>query len=143
MAKDGSEALGSPEVAGTFVAVTGNTKKLAMFGALGAVHANRKKDEEEGGTPAFGRFAYLSIGADNLALVKAHSGMMSMKPKVTSEALTRRPRGEISSVDLDKGALKSNLKLAFANGDRWEFEIPKAFNKGAKSVVQALGGNVS
>lgn len=143
MAKDGSEALGAPELAGTLVAVKGNTKKLAAFGAIGAVLASRTKGGEEGGTPAFGRFAYLSIGADNIALVKAHSGMMSMKPKVTSEALTRRPRGEVSSVELDKGALKSNLKLAFANGDRWEFEIPKAFNKGAKSVVEALGGNVS
>ncbi len=143
MAKDGSEALGAPEEAGTFVAVKGNTKKLAAFGAIGAVLASRTKAGEEGGTPAFGRFAYLSVGADNIALVKAHSGMMSMKPKVTPEALTRRPRGEVSSVELDKGALKSNLKLAFANGDRWEFEIPKAFNKGAKSVVEALGGKVT
>jgi hypothetical protein len=143
MAKDGSEALGAPEVAGTFVAAKGNTKRMALGGVVGAVLASRNKGGGEGGLPAFGRAAYVAVSSNDIALVKTHSGLMSMKPAVTSEALARVPRSEIASVELDKGALKSALKLSFTNGDQWEFEIPKAYNKGAKSVVEALGGNVT
>ena len=143
MAKDGSEALGAPEVAGTFVAAKGNTKRMALGGVVGAALANRNKGGGEGGLPAFGRAAYIAVSADEVALVKTDSGLMSMKPKVTSEALTRIPRGEISSVELDNGALKSALKFSLANGEMWEFEIPKAYNKGAKGVVDALGGSVT
>jgi hypothetical protein len=143
MAKDGSEALGAPEVAGTFVAAKGNTKRLALGGVVGAALASRNKGGGEGGLPAFGRAAYLAVGAEEVALVKTDIGMMSMKPKMTSEALVRVPRGEITSVELDKGALKSALKLSFTDGNTWEFEIPKAYNKGAKGVVEALGGDVT
>ncbi len=143
MAKDGSEALGVPEVAGTFVAAKGNTKRLAMGGVVGDALTRKVKGAGEGGLPAFGRAAYVAVSSDEVALVKTHSGMMSLKPTVTSEALVRVPRSEITSVELDKGALKSALKLSFTNGDQWEFEIPKAFNKGARSVVEALGGDVT
>ena len=141
MAKDGSEALGAPEVAGTFVMAKGNTKRMAMGGVVGAALASRNKGGGTGGMPAFGRAAYVAVSSNDIAIVKTQSGLIGIgKPKVTAEALARIPRSEISSAELDKGALKSNLKVSFAGGDMWEFEIPKAWSKGAKQVVEALGG---
>jgi hypothetical protein len=141
MAQDGSEALGTPQVAGTLVAAKGNAKRLAVGGVVGAALMNRNKGGGTEGLPAFGRSAYLAVSADEIALVKTQTGLMSFKPKITSEALARVPRAQISSVDLDKGALKSNLKVAFSDGNTWEFEIPKAYNKTAKQVVEALGAS--
>jgi hypothetical protein len=141
MAKDGSEALGTQQVAGTLVAAKGNAKRLAVGGVVGAALMNRNKGGGTEGLPAFGNSAYLAVGADEIALVKTQTGLMSFKPKITDETLARVPRAQISSVDLDKGALKSNLKVSFSDGNTWEFEIPKAYNKTAKQVVEALGGS--
>ena len=140
MAKDGSEALGTPEVVGTFVAARGNTTKLIVGGIPLAKAA---EGGGTGGMPDFGQAAYLAVGADQIALVNTATGLFSIKPKVGSEALARFSRTEISSVELDRGALKNKLTLAFANGDLWEFEIPKAYNKGAKKVVEELGGSLT
>jgi hypothetical protein len=54
----------------------------------------------------------------------------------------RVPRGDVQSVALDKGKVLSRLKLTFADGLEWEFEIPRANRKGAEEFTNALGGNV-
>lgn len=87
--------------------------------------------------PDFGRVAYVAASADEIAIVKATSGMLKMK--VSGEVLARVPRSEIASAELDEGRLLSHLKVAFSNGTVWEFDVPKANKKSAQNLVRALG----
>ena len=59
------------------------------------------------------------------------------------DALVRVPRSEVQSVELERGKVLSQLKLTFADGSIWRFEIPRANRKGATEFTEALGGTVS
>jgi hypothetical protein len=141
MAADASQALGAPQVAGTFVSPKGLTRKMtgaAAGGVVGAVIGGMGGAKE---TPAFGNLGYVAVTADELAIVKGKSGLF--KPKVGTEVIARAPRGEVASVELDRGALKSALKIQFADGGSWEFEVPKVHKKTAEAVTTALGGSLT
>lgn len=149
MAGDAADALGAPEVAGSFVSAKGLTGRMAKVAASGVVGgviggmaaqaaATGKKYD---GAPDFGTTGYVAVSAEEVAIVQAKKGLM--KPKVGSEVIARAPRSEIASAELDPGALKSALKIEFADGGWWEFEVPKIYRKSAEQVVRALGGSVS
>jgi hypothetical protein len=145
MAGDGSAALGAPEIGGTMVNPRGFTKKMsagALGGVVGAVAATAVagRSSQAADVPAFGRVAYLAASETEVVLIKAKSGALKMK--VTDEALARAPRAEIDTVELNEGKLISNLRLQFANGTVWEFDVPKIGKKNAKQLVLALGANV-
>ena len=91
--------------------------------------------------PAFGRVGYVAVSADEIALVKTKSGLIKMK--ISEEVLARKQRSLISSVVMDKGALKSTLRIQFADGAEWVFDVPKANHRGAVQVVEALGGSIN
>ena len=134
---DASEALGAPEVAGTFVSPKGLTRRMTgavAGGAVGDVIAGSASE----GAPSFGTVGYVAVSANEVAIVQAKKG--AFKPKVGSEVIARAPRSEITSVELDPGALKAALKIGFADGRAWEFEVPKIYRKTAEQVVRALGG---
>ena len=59
------------------------------------------------------------------------------------EALVRVSRGDVQSVELERGKVLARLKLTFAEGVSWEFEVARANRKGAMEFTTALGGNVS
>ena len=151
MAADASQALGAPEVAGTFVNPKGMAKKMTasvaggvVGGAIGSAGASAATGGAYAGAadvPEFGRVAYVAVSAGEIVLVKTKSGMMKMK--ITEEVLARAPRTEIASVELDAGRLLSHLRIGFADGMQWEFDVPKANQKAAKGFVAALGGTVS
>jgi hypothetical protein len=146
MAPDASAVLGSPQEAGTFLSPKGLMKKMATQsagrmagGLIGSAAGNVgmvRGDKEEAATPAFGQLGYLAVTADDVALVRAKRG--AMKPKIVDEVVGRKPRNEVQSVDYDKGSLKGELKIHFADGSRWEFEIPKVHNKTTEAVIRAL-----
>lgn len=131
MSTDASQALGAPEVAGTVVSPRGLTKK-AM--------ANRTSKATPD-MPSFGRAGYLAISDTELILTK--TSQLGWKPHPKGDALVRVPRDDVESVELDRGRLLSHLKLTFADGVVWEFEIPLAHRKGAEELTTALGGNVT
>ena len=149
--KDGSAALGAPEVAGMMVNPKGMAKKMTasvaggvVGGAVGSLAANLKTGGAYAGAPdvpSFGRVGYLTASADDIALVKTKSGAMKMK--ITDEVLARVPRTEIVSMELDKGMLLSHLKIVFANDVIWELDIPKVGKKDAIRFVEALGGKIA
>ncbi len=146
MAGEGSAALGAPEIAGTMVNPRGFTKKMsvgAVGGVVGAVAATAvaSRSSKASDVPAFGRVAYLAASETEVVLVKTKSGALKMK--VTGEALARAPRAEIETVELKDGKLIAHLRLQFANGTVWEFDVPKIGKKNAKQLVLALGGNVT
>jgi hypothetical protein len=61
----------------------------------------------------------------------------------TEEVLARASRSEVASVEFDEGRMVSHLKLSFANGHLWEFDVPRTDKKTAKAVVAALESTVS
>jgi hypothetical protein len=146
MAGDGTAALGAPEIAGTMVNPRGFTKKMsvgAIGGVVGAVAATAvaSRSSKAADVPAFGRVAYLAASETEVALIKTKSGALKMK--VTGEVLARAPRAEIETVELKDGKLIAHLRLQFANGTVWEFDVPKIGKKHAKQLVLALDGNVT
>jgi hypothetical protein len=151
MANDASQALGAPEVAGTLVSPRGFTKKMSMgtaggqvgglVGSLAASALTSKTVKAAPDMPSFGRSGYLAASETELILTK--TSQLGWKPHTKGDALVRVPRGEVQSVDLEKGKVLSQLKLTFADGNTWQFEIPRANRKGAEEFTAALGGNIS
>jgi hypothetical protein len=151
MAADASAALGAPEIAGTFVNPKGLTKKMTgavaggqIGGAVGGGVANLVTGRTSGvaaETPSFGRVGYVAVSENEVALVKTKTGALKMK--ISDEVLARVPRAEVASADLDQGVLLSHLKISFANGVIWHFDVPKQGKKTAQEVVRALGGTIS
>jgi hypothetical protein len=151
MANDASQALGAPEVAGTLVSPRGLTKKMSMgtagsqvgglVGSLAASALTSKTSKATPDMPSFGRSGYLAASETELILTK--TSQLGWKPQPKGDALVRVPRGEVQSVDLKKGKVLSQLTLTFADGNTWQFEIPRANRKGAEEFTTALGGNVS
>ena len=146
MGADAADALGAPEIAGTFVSPKGLTKRMTgatagsvVGGVVGRVAATAAMGHHEG-APSFGTVGYVAVTADELAIVQGKTGLF--KPKVGSEVVARVARSEIASTELDPGMLKAALKIQFADGGWWEFEVPKVYRKTAEQVVRALGGRV-
>jgi hypothetical protein len=143
---DAGEALGMPQVAGTFVSRKGLTKKVTsaaaggqiagLAGTLAASAIANRGSHATPDLPDFGATGYVAISEQALALVKVKTGLMS--PKVTNEVLASVPRSSIQSIDFDAGYL-SSLKIEFTDGKQWEFEIPRVFKKSATELVEALG----
>jgi len=144
MASDASELLGSPEVAGTFLSPKGLTTRMTTLaagsvvgGALGRFGADKATGGEKyEGAPSFGQVGYLAVSGDELAIVRGKKG--AFKPKVGDEVVGRVPRSQIQAVEFKKGALKGSLRIQFADGGWWEFEIPKIYRKTTEKVVEAL-----
>jgi len=152
MANDASQALGAPEVAGTLVSPRGLTKKMSIGtagaqvgGLVGSLAAGALTSKSSKATtpdmPSFGRSGYLAASDTELILTK--TSQMGWKPHPKGDALVRVPRGDVQSVQLEKGKVLSQLKLTFADGNAWQFEIPRANRKGAEEFTTALGGNIS
>ena len=150
MAADASQALGAPEIAGTFVNPKGMAKKMTasaagqvVGGAAGSLAAKLTTGTAYEGVhdvPSFGRVGYIAVTEGEIALVKTKTGLIKMK--ISDEVLARAPRTEVASAELDKGVMLSHLKIAFTNGVAWEFDVPKQSKKTAQEVVQALGGTI-
>jgi len=144
VASDASEVLGSPEVAGTFLSPKGLTSRMTVMaagrvvgGLIGTVAADKATGGERyEGAPDFGQVGYVAVTQDEVAIVRGKKG--AFKPKVGDEVVARVRRTDVQAVEFDKGALKGSLKIQFADGGWWEFEIPKIYRKTTEKVVEAL-----
>lgn len=134
MASDASQALGSPQVAGTFVSPRGHTTNMTARVAGASAY-------ESPGAPDFGDIGYVALTGDQIAIVKGKHGLF--KPKVGSEVIARAARGDVAGAELDGGVLKAEMRFRFADGSSWEFEVPKIYRGTAEDVVRALGGNLT
>jgi hypothetical protein len=141
VAANAAEVLGMPELAGCFVSPKGLTKKMTgaaaagmVAGLAGTATANATIGKE--GAPSFGTLGYVAVTATEVAIVKGKTGLL--KPSVGSEVIARVSREQIASVELQPGALKAALKIGFADGGRWEFEVPKVHRKNAERVAHVL-----
>lgn len=151
MANDASGALGAPEVAGALVSPRGLTRKMSMGtagtqvgGLAGTLAANAtaaKTSRKTPEMPSFGRVGYLAASETELVLTR--TSPLGWKPHPKGDALVRIPRSDVQSVEFDRGKVLSRLKLTFADGLAWEFEIALANRKSAREFTNAFGGKVS
>jgi hypothetical protein len=145
---DASNALRAPQLAGTWVNNKGTAKRLVasvagseLAGAVGSVAAAGIARRPAGGlteTPDFGRDAYLALSESEIALVKTKQGLMKLK--ITDEVHARAARTEVAHAELGSGKLACPLTITFANGSRWELDVPRAGKSAAEKVVSLLGG---
>jgi hypothetical protein len=137
-----TDVLGMPELAGCFVSPKGLTRKMTgatAAGLVGGVAGRMIADaatERGGAAPSFGSLGYVAVTATEIAIVKGKVGLM--KPSVGNQVIARVPRGRVSSANLDPGVLKAALRIGFADGSSWEFEVPKVHRRNAEMVVRAL-----
>jgi hypothetical protein len=152
MALDASSLLGSPQLAGVKVNPRGAGKsKAANFsgvyaGVVGAgisaaagMRAEQEQQQTAAGSemPKFGRLAYLAVTEGEVALIDANAGSLTVR---LGEIITRIPRSEVVSAQLDGGGIYSPpLTITFASGNSWQLEVPRPSKKHAKQVVQVLG----
>jgi hypothetical protein len=151
MANDASQALGAPEVAGTLVSPRGLTKKMSigtagsqvggLVGSLAASAMTSRQAKATPDMPSFGRSGYLAASETELILTR--TSQLGWKPHPKGDALVRVSRGDLQSIELDRGKVLSRLTLTFADGPVWEFEIPRAIRKDAERFTNALGGHVT
>jgi hypothetical protein len=136
MALDASQVLGSPQIAGVKVNPSGMAKRVgvAIAGTLPARIVHGPSGQTTSNAPKFGRLAYLAVTADELALVKLKSGLVTLK---LEEVLARVPRSEVASAELGSG-LAPPLAITFGSGESWQLEIPPPNRKHAQAVVDTL-----
>jgi hypothetical protein len=123
---DASAALGAPEIMGTFVSPKGLTKKLAastaggiVGGALGGAVVGAAPGGARSGAgdlPDFGRVGYISVTANEVALVKTKTGMIKMK--FSEEVLDKAQRSALSLAQFHVGTLLSHLTFESRMGSR-------------------------
>jgi hypothetical protein len=145
---DASSALRAPQLAGTWVNHKGTAKRLVasvagreLAGAVGSVAAAGIAGRASDGvtqTPDFGRDAYLAISETEIALVKTKQGVMKLK--VTDEVHARAPRTEVAGAELGGGKLACPLTITFADGGRWELDVPRGGKSAAEKLVGLLRG---
>ena len=150
MGLDASQVLGSAQVAGAKVSPRGMGRSITFSsagmsgGAVGAVvgaaasgRANRRQQEiaATSETPKLGRFAYLAVTGDEVALIKLKSGLVSQK---LTEVVARVPRSQVASAELGSGQLAPELTVSFRDGDTWLLEVPRISKKDAEDVVRML-----
>jgi hypothetical protein len=129
--KDGSVALGAPEVAGSFVNPKGLSNKFSNAPVVPATGLPAGAPE----LPRFGRVGYLSVTDEEIAILRTRRAAFSTK--ITDEVLARAPRSAIAGVEFDAGML-SHLTISFDNGVAWEFDIPMVNKKTAEGVSRVL-----
>jgi len=145
---DASNALRGPQLAGTWVNNKGMAKRLVasvagreLAGAVGSVAAAGVAGRSSDGvaeTPDFGRDAYLAISESEVALVKTKQGVMKLK--ITDDVHARAARADVAHAELGNGKLACPLTITFANGSRWELDVPRGGKSAAAKLVDRLTG---
>jgi hypothetical protein len=142
MAIDASGVLGSQQVAGVKVNPPGYARRQARIQA-GSLAAGIVLGDEPrpgpGGTPPFGRLAYLVVTGQEVALVKLRTSHAVMLK--AAGVIARVPRSEVRSAELGPG-YAAPLTIFFTGGGTWRLEVPPPSKSYARAVVQALGGQV-
>jgi hypothetical protein len=155
MAHDASEILGTAQLAGVMVSPLGaGLQTGAKFGGAGgglagavAIAAVKRKANKEtaqaaaGSTaPEFGRWAFLAVTDDELALIDLASKRSGRL--VLGDVIARIPRAEVASGEVGSArtAFPLPLTVAFSGGDAWLLEVPRWAKKQAGKVVGLLAG---
>jgi hypothetical protein len=153
MALDASEMLGSAQLAGVKVNLSGMSKRVSSnMGGINAGAAGAVVDAVRGGkaaqemqaaaagseTPKFARLAFLALTADELALIEVKSKIVTV---YLADVITRVSRSAVESISIAGGGLNSMpLVVTLKKGDTWALEVVKTSTKHAEQVISAFNG---
>jgi hypothetical protein len=164
---DASDLLGSPQLAGVVVSPVGlfrhiESNMTVMSGGvvvpgttgpvisdkLGGSQAAKQREADAGAsaqTPDCGKWGFLAVGERDVALTT------TQPPKLVGrrlgELVERAPRSTITAVSLEGGwrhptlylFSSAPLRIVFADGTTWAFEVARFYRRHAKRVAHALG----
>jgi hypothetical protein len=147
MALDASAILGSPQLAGVPVNRRGSLAAEtmrnagaggALSGAVGAALEpgfERRAQAKAPDTPAYKGTAFLAVTAGEIALIQLKAGLVSRK---LDRLLARTDRATVVAAELGQGKPLAPLTISFADGSRWEFDVPLGSKRGAQEVADLL-----
>jgi hypothetical protein len=147
MALDASRILGSPQLGGVPVNRRGSLAAEtmrnagaggALSGAVGAAlqpTLERRAQGKAAETPAYKGTAFLAVSAGEVALIQLKAGLVSRK---LDRLLARTDRATVAGAELGQGKPLAPLTITFADGSRWEFDVPLGSKGAAQQVAQLL-----
>lgn len=153
MAHDASQILGAPQLAGVIVSPVGaGLQTGAKFGGAGgglpgavvaaavASQANKERTlaAAVSTAPEFGRWGFLAVTDDELALVdlaSTRAGRLKLGDVIVRISRAQVASGEVGSA---RTALPLPLTITFSGGDTWLLEAPRWARKQAGKVVGLL-----
>jgi hypothetical protein len=144
MARDSSQVLGAPQLAGAAVMHRGHAWQQGVHGpgvvgVAGATigYAASKLIKDTSQTPQFRRTAFLAVNDREVALLRLGTG--GFKNGTLGEVIARVPRSYVASANVSAGVLRTNLTISFTDGGRWEFEVSPLIRRTVVRVARALG----
>jgi hypothetical protein len=162
-----SRALEGPQVAGTFVSQKGTTRRTVAKEATGfaggvagfaaglaewigktlglaageaateVASERRARKKREGSVPfRLPSGGYLVVGVEDVVVVIVHFGLR--RGRIGPEVAARAARSAVVSAELHRRPWPGELTIGFADGKRWEFEVPRIYRDTTEQVVEAL-----
>lgn len=107
-----------------------------VLGAVGSAIAGTTAEAREKSPLGAGKIAFLAVFPEEVVLFAGKRG--AFKPKPTADVLASVPRASVSSASVERKAIKGVLSLTFADGEKWEFDLPRAYLKGGEKVAGSL-----
>ena len=153
MAHDASQILGAPQLAGVIVSPVGaGLQTGGRFGGMGGgltgavvSAAVARKGREEAAqaaavsmAPDFGRWGFLAVTDDELALVdlaSTRAGRLKLGDVIVRISRAQVASGEVGSA---RTALPLPVTITFSGGDTWLLEAPRWARKQAQTIVDVL-----
>ena len=147
-----SQVGGGPAevLAGKIAGAVGSAVASTLTDVAHAIYRKRRAPEEHEdqasevvyvGTPSFDTIAYLAVSVDEVLIVQANTDMTRWA-KIGPEVFGRGARSAVASAELDPGRWISALRIGFADGERWEFDVRSPHRDTAEQVARALGAGV-
>jgi len=164
---DASDLLGAPQLAGVVVSPIGLFRKIesgmtvisggvvvpgstgpAISDKLGGTSAAEQREADAGAsaeTPDCGKWGFLAVTERDLALTSTQPP--ELVGRRLGELVERVPRSAITAAELEGGwrhptlylFSSAPLRILFADGTTWVFEVARFYRRHAKHVVHALG----
>ena len=116
--------------AGAVLGATGSAARAAAD-TVAAAHG-RGRSPMDAGAASLGM---LALTAEEVVLVNGRRGML--RPVATGLA-ARAPRTQLREAELGSGTLTASLRLTWADGSRWELDVPRAESRKARSLLDRL-----
>jgi hypothetical protein len=130
MIKNGDEVAGAPLSAAVKVMGSGSGRALAGGMAKAAFHGRR-----ECPLPPR-RLAVLGLTESDLLLLNFKHGAIH---PVATGVLVRIPRSEIAGAEVPRSVSMNRVRIAFADGGEWFFEVTKPNVRKARAITDQLG----
>lgn len=132
MKEQAEELLGVPVQAGSFILGKGSSVRKGIAAGASSIGLQFKPTIK---AVDFGQVGYLALTADEVVIFSGKQGLI--RPKIIG-LVTRRPRRDLSSFQLEQGKMLVSGSIVFSDGAEWTFEVPRARAKQMATVEEEL-----